>query len=69
MRSVRARRAIVGALALAACGLLLLGGLSGCATTQDTAKAKKAESERFLKHREAHRAEHKANEKKKGGDK
>ncbi len=68
MRSVRATRALVGVLAMAACCLLLLGGLSGCATTQDTAKAKKAESELFLKQREAHRAKHKAKEKKKGGD-
>ncbi len=68
MPSVRATRAIAIGLALAACGLLLLGGLSGCATTQDTAKAKKIESEAFLKHRESHRAKEKAKRAKKGGD-
>jgi len=37
---------------LAACGLLLLGGLSGCATTQETAAKKQAESKRILEARE-----------------
>jgi hypothetical protein len=37
---------------LAACGLLLLGGLSGCATTQETAARKQAESKRILEARE-----------------
>ncbi len=53
---------------LAACGVLLLGSLGGCATTQDTAKAKKAESERILKTREAKR-DAKKHDKKKGGEK
>jgi len=37
---------------LAACGLLLLGGLAGCATTQETAAKKQAESKRILEARE-----------------
>jgi hypothetical protein len=37
---------------LAACGLLLLGAMSGCATTQDTAAKKQAESKRILEARE-----------------
>jgi hypothetical protein len=52
----------------AVCGALLLGSLGGCATTQDTAKAKKAESEQILKTREAKRAA-KKHDKKKGGEK
>jgi hypothetical protein len=39
---------------LAVCGLLLLAGASGCATTQDTAAQKQAESRRILERR-AHR--------------
>lgn len=46
-------RSIAPLLALfAACGLLLLGGLSGCATTQETAARKQAESKRILEARE-----------------
>jgi hypothetical protein len=41
---------------LAICCLLLAGAISGCATTQETAAAKQAESKRFLKEREARRA-------------
>jgi outer membrane lipoprotein-sorting protein len=37
---------------LAACGLLLLAALSGCATTQETAARKQAESKRILEARE-----------------
>ena len=37
---------------LAACGLLLLAGASGCTTTQDTAAQKQAESKRILERRE-----------------
>jgi hypothetical protein len=52
VHSVR-RRSIAPLLALlAACGLLLLGGLSGCATTQETAAKKQAESKRILEARE-----------------
>ena len=40
---------------LMACGLLLLGAMSGCATTQETAAKKQAESKRFLEAREARR--------------
>jgi hypothetical protein len=36
---------------LAACSLLLLAGVSGCATTQDTAAQKQAESKRILERR------------------
>jgi hypothetical protein len=41
---------------LAVCCLLLAGALCGCATTQETAAKKQAESKRFLKEREARRA-------------
>lgn len=53
MRSARPRRhsARLGAL-LAVCGLLLLGAMSGCATTQETAAKKQAESKRILDARE-----------------
>lgn len=37
---------------LAVCGALLLGATSGCATTQDTAAEKQAESRRILDARE-----------------
>jgi outer membrane lipoprotein-sorting protein len=37
---------------LAICGLLLLGAMSGCATTQETAAKKQAESKRILDARE-----------------
>ncbi len=53
MRSVRALRhsaRLVGL--LAACGLLLLGAMSGCATTQETAAKQQAESKRILEARE-----------------
>jgi hypothetical protein len=56
VRSVRAPRhnaCLVGLLAV--CGLLLLGSMSGCATTQETAAKKQAESKRFLEAREARR--------------
>jgi hypothetical protein len=37
---------------LAACGLLSLGALSGCTTTQETAAKKQAESKHILEARE-----------------
>lgn len=37
---------------LAVCGVLLLGALPGCATTQETAAKKQAESKRILEARE-----------------
>ncbi len=37
---------------LAVCGLLVLGAISGCATTQDTAAQKQAESKRILERRD-----------------
>lgn len=36
---------------LAVCGLLLVGAISGCATTHETAVRKQAESERILEAR------------------
>ncbi|HEX3174049.1 MAG TPA: hypothetical protein VHQ43_07510 [Solirubrobacterales bacterium] len=36
---------------LALCALLLLGAVAGCATTQDTAELKQAESKRILEAR------------------
>ena len=36
----------------AVCGLLLLGAMPGCATTQETAAKKQAESKRILEARE-----------------
>ncbi len=51
---MRSARALPGARLglLAVCGLLLLGAISGCATTHDTAVRKRAESERILEARE-----------------
>ena len=46
-----ANRHILRAALLAVCGLLLLAGVSGCATTQDTAAQKQAESKRILERR------------------
>jgi hypothetical protein len=37
---------------LAVCGLLLVAAISGCATTQDTAAQKQAESKRILERRD-----------------
>lgn len=53
MRSVN--RHISSACLFAVCCLLLVGVLSGCATTQETAARKQAESKRFLEKREARR--------------
>ena len=52
MRSASAfnRSAWLGLFAV--CGLLLVGALSGCATTQETAAQKRAESKRILEARE-----------------
>jgi hypothetical protein len=46
-----ASRHIPRACLLAICGLLLVGGISGCTTTQDTAAQKQAESKRILERR------------------
>lgn len=51
MRSVSAR-SIAGLLTLLTACLLLLGAMSGCATTQETAEKKQAESKRILEARE-----------------
>lgn len=51
MRSASAQTARILAL-LATAGLLLLGAASGCATTQETAAKKQAESKRILEARE-----------------
>ena len=50
MRS--ASRHILRAALLAVCGLLLVGAISGCTTTQDTAARKQAQSKRILERRE-----------------
>ena len=50
-----ARRHLIRAVSLAACLLLAVTALAGCATTQDTAAQKQAESKRILaarKHRQ-----------------
>lgn len=54
MRSARAIRSSEALLVglLAACCLLMLVALPGCATTQDTAAKKQAESKRILEARE-----------------
>lgn len=61
MRSVS--RQTSRACLLVVCALLLVGGVSGCTTTQETAELKQAESKRILerrddkqKHRRAERA-------------
>jgi hypothetical protein len=46
-----ASRHILRACLLAICGLLLVGGVSGCTTTQETAAQKQAESKRILERR------------------
>lgn len=51
MRSVRAPQTTRVAL-LALCALLLLGTIAGCATTQETAARKQAQSKRILEARE-----------------
>jgi hypothetical protein len=45
-------RHLTRALALATCALLAAAALGGCATTQDTAALKQAESKRILEARE-----------------
>lgn len=47
MRSARATQLAL----LALCALLLLGAVSGCATTQETAARKQAQSKRILEAR------------------
>ncbi len=47
-----ASRHIFRAGLLAVCGLLLVAAISGCATTQETAELKQAESKRILERRE-----------------
>jgi hypothetical protein len=37
---------------LAVCGLLIVGAISGCTTTQETAELKQAESKRILERRD-----------------
>jgi hypothetical protein len=46
-----ARRHTAGVALLAACGLIVAEALGGCATTQDTAALKQAESKRILEAR------------------
>jgi hypothetical protein len=61
-----ARRHLTRAAILAACLLLSLTALAGCATTQDTAALKQAESKRILdarKHRQqAKKHDHKTHD-------
>jgi hypothetical protein len=52
VRSARPRHNARAVALLAACGLLLAAPLSGCATTQETAAMKQAESKRILEARE-----------------
>jgi hypothetical protein len=44
-------RHILRAGLVAVCGLLLVGAISGCTTTQDTAALKQAQSKRILERR------------------
>jgi Flp pilus assembly protein TadD len=48
---------------IAVCGLLLAGALAGCATTQETAARKQAESKRILEKRELGRKHRQADRK------
>jgi hypothetical protein len=48
---------------VAACALLLAGALGGCATTQETAARKQAESKRILEKRELGRKHRQADRK------
>jgi hypothetical protein len=50
---------------LAVCGLLMAGAISGCATTQETAERKQAESKRILERRD-HKQKHRQAERAKG---
>jgi len=52
---------------LATCGPLLLGGLSGCTTTQEEAARKQAESKRILERHERKREWRQATRKGKSG--
>ncbi len=61
MRSVS--RPISRAGLLAVCGLLLVGALSGCSTTQETAALRQAQSKRILERREQRRHHRKADQK------
>ncbi len=61
MRS--ARRLIPRAGLVVACALLLAGALAGCATTQETAARKQAESKRILEKRELGRKHRQADRK------
>jgi len=51
---------MASAVLLVACGLTLAGALGGCATTQDTAALKQAESKRIL---DARKQKHKRQDK------
>jgi len=58
-------RHILRAEVLAVCGLLLVGAISGCTTTQDTAARKQTQSKRILERRD-HRQKHRQAERAKG---
>jgi len=58
-------RHIFRAALVAACGLLMVGAISGCTTTQETAELKQAESKRILErrdHKQAKKKRSKAND-------
>jgi hypothetical protein len=54
---------------LAVCGLLLVGAVSGCTTTQETAAKKQAESKRFLEEREKRHAKKQADKSRRSREK
>jgi hypothetical protein len=56
-------RPILRAGLVAACALLMAGSLAGCATTQETAARKQAESKRILEKRELARKHRQADRK------
>jgi hypothetical protein len=50
-------RHIYRAALLVVCGLLMVAGVCGCTTTQETAELKQAQSKRILERREHKRAQ------------
>jgi hypothetical protein len=58
VRSASSRSSARLVVLLVACGLLLSGAMSACATTQETAAEKQAESKRILEAREKRQERH-----------
>jgi cytochrome c biogenesis protein ResB len=58
---VRLAKRKMALLGLAACALLVVGSLSGCTTTQDTAAHKQARAKRILEAREKRQRRHHPN--------